>query len=293
MKKLLPLLAIIFSCIFFLSACKKNSVDEQYIETVHPVIPDLSTQVIASVAGFITDEQGNAITGAIVKGSAVTVTTDDYGYFRITNASFAKSAGFVQVTRSGYFTGYRTFLPIAGKETFIRLQLIPKTITAIISATTGGTVSTADGAAITLPSNAVVTASTNTAYTGTVNVYAHWLNPIDQQTPQNMPGDLRGIDSSGYLNALITYGMLAVELTGNAGELLQIAAGKKASLSFPIPASLLGTAPASIPLWYFNESNGLWKQDGAAAKTGRESLPPLYAARHKKRQASRREYCRE
>lgn len=83
-----------------------------------------------------------------------------------------------------------------------------------------------------------------------------------------MPGDLRGIDDAGELKGLTTYGMTAVELTGTSGELLQIATGKKASLSIPLPAASLATAPASIPLWYFDEANGLWKQEGTAAKTG-------------------------
>jgi hypothetical protein len=62
--------------------------------------------------------------------------------------------------------------------------------------------------------------------------------------------------------------MAAVELTGSSGELLQIAAGKKATISLPIPPALSSSAPASIPLWYFNETNGLWKEEGSAIKTG-------------------------
>jgi hypothetical protein len=62
--------------------------------------------------------------------------------------------------------------------------------------------------------------------------------------------------------------MVAVELTGDQGQALQIASGKKATLTFPIPSSLSTTAPASIPLWYFDESNGLWKEEGSATKVG-------------------------
>lgn len=36
----------------------------------------------------------------------------------------------------------------------------------------------------------------------------------------------------------------------------------------PIPASLSASAPASIPLWYFDETKGLWIQEGSAARTG-------------------------
>ncbi|MEO8771940.1 MAG: hypothetical protein ABI402_17720 [Ferruginibacter sp.] len=269
MKKMFPLILVTLCYTLLLNSCKKNSVQEEYVESVHPVTPDLSTQINASVAGFITDESGAPVEGADVKKGTATTITDAYGYFKLEAVDFSKSAGFVQVTKSGYFSGTRTFLPVAGKETFIRLQLVPKTITGTVSSSTGGVVTTANGASVTLPANAVVVASTNAPYTGTVNIAIHWYDPSDMDITQlTMPGDLRGIDSNGYLNVLTTYGMLNVELIGDGGELLQIAAGLKASLNFPIPASLPGTAPASIPLWYFDESNGLWKEDGAATKNG-------------------------
>ncbi|MEO6670592.1 MAG: hypothetical protein ABIN36_14000 [Ferruginibacter sp.] len=269
MKKCAPLILVILSYALLLNSCKKNSVEEEYVQTVQPTVPDLSTQINASVAGFITDETGAAVEGANVQKGTATTVTDAYGYFKLEDVDFSKSAGYVQVKKAGYFTGTRTFLPSAGKKTFIRLQLVPKTIAGTVSSSTGGAVVTADGASVTLPANAVVLASNSNPYTGNVNIALHWYNPADMDITQlTMPGDLRGIDSNGFLNVLTTYGMLNVELFGDGGELLQIASGIKASLNFPIPASLQGTAPSSIPLWYFDESNGLWKEDGAANKTG-------------------------
>ena len=264
-----PFIFIFLSGIFFFNACKKGSINGPDAEIVPQIIPDLSIQVNATVNGFITDEHGNAIQAADIKAGTISVVTDQYGYFRITGASFAKSAGFIKVSKNGYFDGYRTFLPVAGKEHFVRLQLIPKMTIGTVNAVTGGMATTADGASVDLPANAVVIASTNTAYTGNISIAAHWLNPADQATTQQiMPGDLRGVDTSGYLKALVTYGMMVVELKGSSGELLQIANGKKASLNFPIPATLQGTAPASIPLWYFDETKGLWKEEGEAIKMG-------------------------
>ncbi|MFT3912355.1 MAG: hypothetical protein QM737_23210 [Ferruginibacter sp.] len=269
MKKI-SLLIVITCGIFIFNGCKKDLVDTKNTETVPQGIkPDLTTQVSAGIAGFITDENGAAVTGAEVKTGTVTSTTDTYGHFRIANTSFAKSAGFVQVTKQGYFTGFRTFLPSPNKETFVRLQLITKTITGNVNSSAGGTINTNDGASITLPADAVVVKGSNASYTGTVNIAAHWLDPSNTNvTLQTMPGDLRGIDESGYLQSLTTYGMLAVELSSDAGEQLQIANGKLASLKIPIPSQMQADAPESMPLWYFDETNGLWKQDGIGTKTG-------------------------
>jgi hypothetical protein len=83
-----------------------------------------------------------------------------------------------------------------------------------------------------------------------------------------MPGDLRGIDATGAEQGLQSFGMLGVELSGTSGEKLQIANGKKANIKFPIPASILATAPTSIALWSFNDTTGIWKQEGTATKSG-------------------------
>lgn len=269
MRKLRLLIIPFLIGAFFIAGCKKNTVDENYTPIINPVIPDFATRVNASVHGFITNEAGEAVQGATVTAGAATTTTDGFGYFKISNTMFAKSAGFIQVTQAGYFTGYKSFLPIQDKEIFTRLQLVPKTNNGAFDADAGGAVSIAGGATVTLPANAVVTAATNTPYSGTVTVSAHWFDPSDMQTTSlTMPGDLTGVDSAGHLNVLQTFGMLAVELTGSSGELLQIAAGKKASLSFPLPAALQSTAPAYIPLWYFDETKGVWMQEGHAVKSG-------------------------
>lgn len=268
MKKLL-ILAIIATSLFAFNSCKKDSAEEKQTETTNPATPpDLTTQTNATVAGFISDENGTAVSGAAITAGTSTATTDARGYFKIINATLIKTAGLVKVVKTGYFTGYKTFLPQTGKETFIRLQLIAKTITGTISSNTGGMVTMPDGANITLPADAVVVAAGGTAYTGVVNVAAHWYNPADVTTLENMPGDLRGIDESGVLKSLITYGMLNVELTGSNGELLQMASGKQASLQIPIPSALQSSAPVTIPMWYCDESNGLWKQDGNGTKSG-------------------------
>jgi hypothetical protein len=270
MRKILVLIILSIATLAIFNSCRKDASHEQYIPpSTDTTKPDLSSKLTASVSGFITDENNNAVSGAQVTGGTQTVSTDQYGYFKISNASLSKTAAFIKVTFSGYFNGYRTFTANEGKETFIRLKLIQKTAIGTINATTGGTATTSDGGSVTLPANAVVNATSNVAYTGTIHVAAHWINPTDSNNLQlNMPGNLLGIDTAGYLKILATYGMLAVELTDDAGNVLQIATGKQATLSFPIPTSLSSSAPATIPLWSFNETNGLWIQESSATKKG-------------------------
>jgi hypothetical protein len=267
-KTILALTFLIICTAFY--ACKKDFSKENYTPNItNPVKSDLTETVTTSVNGFVTDQNDSAIAGATVTAGTSVTTTDKYGYFSITNASLSKIAGFIKVDYAGYFTAYKTFVCNAGGKTFTRLKLIPKTNVGIIDNSTGGSVTTTDGGIVTLPANSAVVASNGSAYTGHVHVAAHWIDPTNEEVVRlNMPGDLRGVDTTNNIKCLESYGMLAVELTGDGGQLLQIATGQHATLSFPIPSTLLSHAPASIPLWSFDETNGLWKEEGTATKNG-------------------------
>jgi hypothetical protein len=254
----------ILVAVLFIS-CQKSLTYEDGGSTAPP---DLSTKISSSVSGFVTDENDAAVIGATIQFGTTTITTDKYGYFEVKNAQVVKEAAVVTVTKPGYFKGIKTYIAKEGKAAFFRIKLVPKTTVGNINAASGGTVTLANGLSIKLPAGGIVNAATNTAYTGTVNVAAFWINPTAADLNKIMPGDLRGINSEGALKLLQTFGMAAVELTGSAGELLQIVNGQKATLTLPIPSSLSASAPASIPLWYFDEVKGLWKQEGSGTKTG-------------------------
>ncbi len=256
--------------VLFFASCQKTT---DIIETptppvVNPIPPDLTTKVSSSVSGFVTDENELPVKNANVLVGTSTIITDKYGYFEIRNVQVVQNAAMVTVTKSGYFKGIKTYIATAGKSAFFRIKLIAKVTSGTVSGATGGTITLASNLSILFPASAFINASTNAAYTGTVNVAAFKIDPTSADLPRIMPGDLRGLNTDGNLQILTSYGMAAVELSGAGGELLQIAPGKKATMTMPIPATIMASAPATIPLWYFDETNGLWKQEGTATKTG-------------------------
>lgn len=268
MKTFTRILVLLTAIVVF-NSCRKDRAHERYTENNLPQKPDLSVKVTTSVAGFVMDENDNPVGRVQVVAGTKEVLTDEFGYFSISDVSLPKTAGFVKVEKTGYFTGYRTFLPQEDKESFVLIKLLPKTNFGNIDAVSGGTVNTPEGARVTLPSNGVVVASGGAAYTGTVNVAMRWIDASDRETVRlSAPGDSRGIDNEDHLKLLNSYSSIAVELTDNSGQLLQIAPGKQATISIPVPSSLSGSAPATIDLWSFDESNGLWKQESTAVKNG-------------------------
>lgn len=258
------LTAIILSITFlFITSCQKEA--DGPTNTPPPALD--AEKVNASVQGNVVDENNIPIVGATVTSGSKTTTTDRYGSFRFNNISLSKNNGYVKVSKSGYFVGSRSFLTTAGRTHTVRIKLLTKTNTGSFAGSAGGTINLTGGAKLIMPADAVTDAS-GSPYTGTVNVAMKWLDPTSNELPYTMPGDLRGITTTGEERGLESFGMLGVELTGSGGQALKVATGKTAELTFPIPAGIAAAAPATIDLWHFDETNGRWKQEGQATKTG-------------------------
>lgn len=252
------------ACIYF--SCQKTATGLTEPGPGH--VPDYVT---ASISGRVTDDQRLPVSGATVKAGSATATTDVNGVFSFSNINIDKGAGLVKVEKEGYFTGLRTLVLTPNKDNNAVIELIKKTVTGTINGSSGGTVTlpSASGT-IVFEANSFLNTANHAGYTGTVSVSAFFINPAAENFQNIIPGALRGIDANNNETGLQSFGMMAVELTGTNGEKLQLAGGKKAVLHFPIPTSLQGQAPATIPLWSLNDSTGLWQEEGVATKQGTE-----------------------
>lgn len=227
--------------------------------------------VTATISGRVTDDAGKPVSNAIVKAGSTSGTTDIDGAFTISNVTIDKKAAFIKVEKDGFFLGTKTLVAIANKNNQVAIRLIRKILAGTIDGSGGGTVTVpSNGGTIVFEPNSVVNPASNTSYTGTVAIHAFFINPEASDFNDIMPGTLRGITTDNQETGLQSFGMMAVELSGTAGEKLQLASGKNATLRFPIPVSLQAEAPATIPLWSLDEATGLWKQEGSATRDGTE-----------------------
>jgi Carboxypeptidase regulatory-like domain len=248
-------------------SCKKN---DQLVDNgtpnLPPVIANDATLVAATITGSVIDENNKPVVGATVAADTYSTTTDAMGNFTFKNINMSAANGHVSVVKAGYFKGTRSFVTAANKNNFVKIQLIKQVVSGTVAAAAGGTVTT-DGATIAFAPNSFVTA-TGVAYTGNVKVYAKWIDPTAQNLPVIIPGDLRGLSSTNAESILKSYGMVGAELKDDAGNTLKIAPSKTATIAFPIPSALQGSAPATIPLWHFDEATARWREEGTATKTG-------------------------
>ena len=259
MKKLF--LLVIASMLVFAS-CKKDDPI-----TTPPVNNDRNfSQVITSVSGLVMNQNNQPVEGATITFGSKTTLTDGEGLFKIEDVMVMENQAFVKVDKDGYFHGSRTFFAYANEMEFVRITLLEKTIQGTVDAS-GGTVSTPEGVKLNFPANAVADANGN-PYNGTVQVAAQYLDPSANDIFQIMPGSLRGVTEENNEEGLTTYGMVAVELIGSGGEQLNVADGKTVQLTMPVASAQQGSAPSEIPLWYFDEDQGIWKEEGKATLQG-------------------------
>jgi uncharacterized protein (TIGR02145 family) len=249
--------ASLFVALFTISSCRKD-IEEVPLTSL---LGELKTQ---TVKGRVVDEQGNPVAGAIVKAgySSQSTTTDQYGMFMLQSIKGYQKLGYIKVTKSGYLPGSRSFSPVKSGSNIVEIMLLQRNVVGAVSATSGGSVM-AEGAKISFPANGFV--KNGKAYTGNVNVAANFIDPTSPTLMQEMPGSLVGaMENQAY--SLQSFGMIGVELTDDNGGKIDLAPDSKATINFPIPASILNDAPSTIQLWSFDELSGVWKHEGNAQK---------------------------
>ena len=255
-KLLIGCLALLLS----LQACRKNT--DVITETPQGPIPVENVQ--SSLIGRVLDENNNPVENAkVYLENGDERTTNAAGLFFYTNKLMNKNGTYIRVEKAGYYNAARFSYQHLGGTANMEIKLLPLGTNAQFNSTTGGNVDVGNDVNVTFPANSIMKAD-GSAYNGTVTAYAVWLDPTLASTFSQMPGDLRAEDKDGNARLLTTYGMVGVELVNSIGEKLQLATGKKATISMQVPAALLSAAPSTIPLWHFDEVNGYWKEEGEA-----------------------------
>ncbi|MBI5926802.1 MAG: immunoglobulin domain-containing protein [Aquabacterium sp.] len=125
-------------------------------------------------------------------------------------------------------------------------------------------------AQVTLAAASLVDAATGAAATGQVKVAITPIDPASQTSA--MPGSYKADNGQ----SIESFGAIQVHLTDAAtGKPLQLGAGKTATIRIPVKTRSQ-TIPATIPLYYFKESTGLWVQEGSATLQHDATLGDYY-----------------
>ncbi|WP_156115570.1 carboxypeptidase-like regulatory domain-containing protein [Psychroserpens sp. Hel_I_66] len=226
---------------------------------------NFGSEISRTFLGTVLDINDNPIENAQISIGSSTAMTDANGIFIINNATVNERFGYVKAEKAGFIRASRAVVPSEGTNK-IRITMLAETIVGTTSSGTQETISLQDGASVALEGDYIK--ADGSSYSGNVNVIMHHLDPADGNMPDQMPGMLYAANSQNEARMLETFGMLAVELRGENGEDLNLAEGSTAEITVPLDPSLMVNAPSSIPLWYFDEINGYWIEDGEATLVG-------------------------
>ncbi|MBW8358434.1 MAG: FAM171 family protein [Weeksellaceae bacterium] len=262
MKNFYFLLLILF---FFLNSCVGSDglMEDSSPKTIFNY--DYGNTVSRNFYGSVKDRSGNAVSGAVVSIGPSTGQTNNQGFFLLKNISVKEKFVYVKVKKSGYIDASEVLIATPGNNR-INVMMIPATTTATVVTGSPSTVSLPNGAKLKFGGS--FKDANGNAYSGNVNVALFHLKPSDTYYNETGPGNIVGADTVGNPLALHSYGMIHVQLTGSAGQQLQLATGQPAEITIPMDATQASTAPAVIPLWSFDEEMGIWKQEGSATKSG-------------------------
>jgi len=258
--------------LFVFGACKNDdstSMDDPIIiedDMVFPPPPPAS-YLNGSITGTVVDKAGNALEDVTIISNNNTTETDQNGVFTFKDIQINKFGALVTAEKDGYYYNAKVIRPEEDKMSFTKIMLLEKVLSGTVNSSSGGKIMTNGDASVDLPADGIKTAD-GSLYTGEVNVYATWLDPTSEDLFLEMPGDLRAIDGSDAQVQLMTYGMIGVELESSTGEALNLADGQTATIELPVPSELLADAPATIPLWHFDEAMGYWIEEGEATLEG-------------------------
>ncbi|MFK7783752.1 MAG: carboxypeptidase-like regulatory domain-containing protein [Crocinitomicaceae bacterium] len=223
--------------------------------------------ISTSIGGEVSDEFGAPVPNALVTVGSEQVYTNDLGFFLFDNITVDQNRAFVKVEKNGYFLGAKSIKPSSSAVSYVNMQLISQVLSGVVDNSQGGVISVSGGPSLSFEAGDI-SKENGDPYNGSVSVYAKYLDPTAPNIGEIMPGDLDAIDANGDAVALVTYGMIVVELVGSSGEQLNVANGEQVELTMPVQAVQSSSAPASIPLWHFDETLGNWVEEGTATLQG-------------------------
>jgi hypothetical protein len=238
------------------SACGGGGKSEN--SNPNPVV----NQAVGRISGkALSSTDSSAIAGAEVSAAGVSTQTGADGSFTLEGVPVSANV-VVRIAATNFMDGFVNVALPEGQTAQTAARLIAiSTATAIDPATVATVKAPNSVAQVTLAAGSIINPATGQAPVGKVNVQ---VTPIDPaRDPQTMPGD--------YTNAnnerIESFGAVNVLLKDAAGAPLNLKPGSTAEIEIA-PASRSANLPATIPLFYFNETTGRWVQEGSATLTG-------------------------
>lgn len=224
---------------------------------------DTPAAITGAVTGIVRSA-GGTLEGARVSVGSMTTFSNDDGYFALPDMTVGNAV--VRIERDGFATSYRAVSVRQDQTTHLPRVVLLSTASTSLSAAAGGSASSPDGTAtVELTGGTIVTAA-GAAFSGNVSVEVASARPDAGTFFDAFPGRFEGRRTDGTVVPFESFGFASVVLTDTAtGQPLRLADGETAGVRLTVGDP---SPPASTPLWSFDESTGVWVEEGSASLAG-------------------------
>ena len=245
----------------FVISCDRDT-DVLYPDPIHPDQKLFRSSLFVEVV----DASGSPVANTLIHIGNYKRKTDVRGFLYLQDVLVGATT-YLTAEKDGYFHASRRFYPTSGSSLYIKIIMLSDTRDAFFSSDAGAVLPLGNDVTIRFPKDGYEYAD-GAPYDGTVVVSAEVISADDPQLSYKMPGDLTGIDANGQPGSLASLGMVAVEMKSSTGSLLKLKKEMNVQIEMKIAPSRLNLVPTTIPMWYFNEDEGIWKEEGAATLSG-------------------------
>lgn len=247
-------------CLLFLASCTKDSDITLDRFTENPT-PD--RLLYSTFSGVVLDLNDEIIPDAVINIGDETTRTNELGLFEL-NGYFNAEGSKLRIQKEGYFISYGYLLPIVDTKSQLKLYLRDR-ITDNTFNTGDTNTFNGDNYSVKFKEDAFIDEN-NSAYNGEFGLYTSYSSPSSEDIAQFFPGTFVNQDGEETSSAIISYGVIQVELEGSNAEDLNIS--QPAQLFIGIPSEFINTAPKELSLFSLNEDTGVWIKEGTAQLEG-------------------------
>lgn len=236
--------------------------DDPVVEGSNPPAENAGINVSGVVRDYYTGEpiQGADVSVGSTGENLAETTTDNNGRFELTVAENQPRIS-VNADAEG-FGGTSSIAATDGSMTSsgLELSLLPSHLIHTFSSAEATTLAVDSLDVVELEANAFVRPD-GSAYSG--NVYSE-LTIIDPSSdPGVMPGGYQALGLDGTEGLMESWGAITATFESESGQALQLMQGKPATIRIPV-AEGRSASPASIPLFYYDQDIGIWREEGSA-----------------------------
>lgn len=250
---------LVIVCLVTLSACSGSDGTP-----VPPPIPASTGTVMGRV---IASDGTGAIPNATIEVGTVRTTSGADGSYTLSVPVADRTV--VRADADGFAEGFRIARVTPGQSTSLTLQLVRVGFTQSMPIASGGTIAdTNSSAQIVLPANGLIPRAGGSP---AANVVVS-VTPISVASrTSDMPGDFTA-STGGNSSPIESFGAMLIDVRDSNNVRYSLAPGSTSTIRIPV-STRAGNVPATIPLFYLDDSTGRWIQEGQATLVTNGSNP--------------------